>query len=126
MPLTDSQTTLLRQVLEQRRRALTEEIRRDAEKARRETYGSLTGPVHDQGDESVADLIADLANAETSRDVAELREIEAARRRLADGGYGICADCGADIGFERLQAAPQAARCIGCQSRHEKTYGEKP
>ena len=60
--------------------------------------------------------------ADLTRDVDELRDIEAARRRLDDGSYGICTDCGVDIGFERLHAEPEAARCIDCQRRHEKTY----
>ena len=78
--------------------------------------------MHDHGDESVAALLSDLDQAELSRDVAELREIEAARKRLADGAYGICLDCAADIAMERLTAEPGAARCVKCQARHEKTY----
>jgi len=64
----------------------------------------------------------DLEEADLSRDMGELKEIDAARRRLDDGSYGICTDCGAGIGFERLHAEPEAARCIECQRRHEKTY----
>ena len=60
--------------------------------------------------------------ADEMRDHAELQAIDAALRRLQDGGYGVCVDCGAAVGLERLRAEPQAARCIGCQRRHEKTY----
>jgi RNA polymerase-binding protein DksA len=112
----------LRRALDSRREALLQELRRDAARAREEQYGELAGPVTDTGDESVAALLADLDQAELSRDVAELREIEAARKRLADGAYGICVDCGVAIAFERLQAEPAAARCLECQARHEKTY----
>jgi RNA polymerase-binding protein DksA len=112
----------LRRLLEQRRGLLLEELRRDAGKVRDERYGELAGPVHDLADESVAALIADLDQAELSRDLAELRAVEAARKRLAEGAYGICADCGAEIGFERLRAEPAAARCVDCQAHHEKTY----
>ena len=112
----------LTRALEQRREALLDELRRDAARVRDEQFGELAGPVTDIGDESVAALLADLDQAELSRDVAELREVEAARKRLADGAYGICADCGAEIGFERLQAEPAAARCVECQAHHEKTY----
>jgi len=54
----------------------------------------------------------DLEEADLSRDMGELKEIDAARRRLDDGSYGICTDCGADIGFDRLHAEPAAARCV--------------
>ena len=40
------------------------------------------------------------------------RALDAARRRLDDGSYGICTDCGAEIGFDRLHAEPAAARCV--------------
>jgi DnaK suppressor protein len=116
------QNEQLRRALEQRRETLIAELRRDAARARDEQFGKLTGPTHDTGDESVAALLADLDQAELSRDVTELRELEAARKRFAEGSYGICVDCGAAIGFERLYAEPSAARCIDCQRRHEKTY----
>lgn len=112
----------LRRALERRREALIAELQRDAERAREEQFGRLAGATTDIGDESVAALLADLDQAELSRDLMELRAIEAARKRLAEGAYGICADCGAAIDFERLWAEPAAARCVECQTRHEKTY----
>jgi len=112
----------LRRAVERRREVLIEELKRDVARARDEQFGQLAGTAPDIGDVSVAALLADLDQAELSRDVVELREIEAARKRFIDGAYGICLDCGADIGFERLQAEPAATRCVECQARHEKTY----
>jgi DnaK suppressor protein len=112
----------LRLTLAWRRQVLVEELRRDVARARDEQFGQLAGTVPDIGDLSVATLLADVDQAELSRDVTELREVEAALTRLADGAYGICVDCGADVGFERLRAEPAAARCVECQRRHEKTY----
>jgi RNA polymerase-binding protein DksA len=117
-----AQLNELRRTLERRREALLEELKRGAARMRDERFAELAGPVHDLGDESVAALLSDLDQPELSRDLAELRDIEAAHRRLADGAYGICVDCGADIGFERLLAEPSASRCIDCQRQHEKTY----
>lgn len=79
----------------------------------------------DQGDESVADALADIAAARADRQVAGLREIEAARLRLKQGSYGICEDCGETICFERLLAYPAARRCISCQAVHEKTHASE-
>ena len=39
--------------------------------------------------------------------VQELEEVIAARRRLADHDYGLCADCGAAIDLGRLWPWPQ-------------------
>lgn len=52
---------------------------------------------------------------------AEERRIDDARRALAEGTYGICRNCGREIPTERLEAAPEAVRCIDCQ-RHFEGY----
>jgi len=46
---------------------------------------------------------------------ARLREINDAQDRLMDGAYGRCADCGAEIGSNRLAADPAVSLCITCQ-----------
>jgi RNA polymerase-binding transcription factor DksA len=122
MALTPQQVQEFRRRILERRRQLAAELRGDADRARKEPYGELAGATHDTGDESVASLLADLGQAELSRDLAELRDLEAARLRLAGGSYGICTDCGAEIGAERLRANPAAARCVVCQTRYEKTH----
>jgi DnaK suppressor protein len=47
----------------------------------------------------------------------QLEAIDAALTRLADGSYGRCVDCGTEIGPARLEARPEASRCITCASR---------
>lgn len=76
----------------------------------------------DQGDESVADALADIAAARADRQVHEMRDIEAARKRMKQGEYGVCIDCDEAIAFERMQAYPTAQRCVRCQQTHEKTH----
>jgi len=39
---------------------------------------------------------------------------------LAADQYGVCADCAADIPFDRLKAEPWALRCVACETQHEK------
>jgi DnaK suppressor protein len=126
MALTTRQTEELSKMIETRRKALLTEMREDAARAREQPYSEHAGGVSDSGDESVATLIADLEHADLTRDLDEFRTLDAARSRLQDGSYGVCADCGSDIAFERLKAAPGAMRCIQCQERHEKTYGGEP
>src|SRR5260221_14143771 len=123
MPLTRNETKTLSHLIEQRREALLAELREDAERSREHPYAEHAGPAPDSGDESVAALFADLEQADLSRDVGEFRALETARERISQGEYGICADCGSDIGFERLKAFPAALRCVQCQERHAKTYG---
>lgn len=43
----------------------------------------------------------------------------AALARTEAGTYGRCADCGDSVPEGRLEARPEAARCLRCQSRSE-------
>lgn len=46
-------------------------------------------------------------------------EIEAALKRLDTGVFGVCEECGDDIGQARLMASPTALLCVQCQSDRE-------
>jgi RNA polymerase-binding protein DksA len=48
-----------------------------------------------------------------------LTEIDAALRRIDDGTYGQCTNCGRQIPEERLEARPYATLCIDCQRQRE-------
>jgi RNA polymerase-binding transcription factor len=79
------------------------------------------------GDETFPDP-TDRASMESNRDsVLRIRDrerklifkIEEALRRLDDGEYGICEECGEKIGIERLKARPVTTLCIECKSSQE-------
>jgi RNA polymerase-binding protein DksA len=74
----------------------------------------------DRGEESVALAQSDVDSAIEEHLRRELDQINYARQRLADGSFGSCVDCGAQIGYSRLRAYPTATRCVSCQSRHEQ------
>lgn len=44
----------------------------------------------------------------------EIRMIEAALTRIAQGEYGFCTKCGSEIGQERLDAVPYTPFCRAC------------
>jgi RNA polymerase-binding transcription factor DksA len=44
----------------------------------------------------------------------EIKQIKEALERIANGTYGVCAECGTDIDPKRLRALPNATRCISC------------
>lgn len=44
----------------------------------------------------------------------EMRQIEAALNRVAEGEYGFCTKCGAAIGDERLDLLPHTPFCRSC------------
>lgn len=61
----------------------------------------------------------EVRHAEQLRDEHELQAVRAALKRIADGSYGECVDCGKPIALERLKANLAAMRCIACQTKAE-------
>jgi RNA polymerase-binding transcription factor DksA len=120
--LKHSQVAQLDRALETRNRELREEIRALLLESDEEHHRDLAGAVADVGDESVANMLADLDAAFIDRHIRELREVESARQRLAAGTYAMCVRCGQGIGYERLAVYPTAIRCFACEAQHEKTY----
>jgi RNA polymerase-binding protein DksA len=101
------------------RKAIHAEMLRSGDKA----HVELAGKVQDRGEESVADMLADLQIAELNRETRELADVEAALRRVRDATYGMCIDCGETVAVPRLRAYPAAKRCIDCQERHDNRRG---
>lgn len=68
----------------------------------------------------VVDLAGEAEYVIVRRKNAELFHIEDTLRRIEEGDYGVCVDCGADIPLRRLELMPEAVRCTQCQERQEK------
>lgn len=90
---------------------------------------AVTQRTREQLDEGVSADWADAALAESTlaaddtminQDIQDVRDINTARECLSAGTYGICADCGEAIAYERLLAYPTAKRCIQCQRLYEQ------
>jgi DnaK suppressor protein len=47
-------------------------------------------------------------------------KVQAALRRVSDGTYGLCVDCGKPVPEGRLEARPDASRCVACQGKHDR------
>jgi len=59
------------------------------------------------------------------REKVFLDKIEKALRKIEDGSFGTCEDCGEEISVKRLEARPETTLCIRCkedQERMEKDY----
>ena len=123
--LSQQQLTEFRVWLRAQKAALLEEIRRELLQSDNEHYIDLATTVHDVGEESVADLLSDLDLAVIHRHVNEVRDIEDALQRIAEGVYGMCLDCEGEVGYERLSVYPTAKRCYDCQDHHEKGFAEE-
>lgn len=125
--LSKEQLERFAEILAARKQQLLGEIREMLNRAGADQrYGEIVGATGDAGDESVAILARDLANAEADRDAREVRDIIAAEERIANGQYGYCIECGVFIGLPRLEAYPTAKRCIQHQELREKTRASTP
>ena len=64
--------------------------------------------------------------ASIEREGWELTQVEHALARLESGLYGLCVECGAAIPWVRLDAVPEAARCVQCESEREHRWAKPP
>jgi DnaK suppressor protein len=115
--LTPTQVEQLRVQLEQRRADLETQAAGDP-------INGADLPVTDQefspADMATNRMLNDLALGAAGQHLSQLARVRNALTKLHEGSYGLCEACGNDIGFARLQARPEAMKCIACQSRAEK------
>jgi RNA polymerase-binding transcription factor DksA len=75
----------------------------------------------------VAQVVDDRTNNQLADSLAATAvALERAIALLDEGRYGRCEVCGAEIGAERLEAVPWAARCVRCQSALTRADAEGP
>ena len=103
-----------------------EEIRDDLDKSITVLQGDH------QADDAASGYPKDPADAGANLSEADRNEavLEAARRqrgavldalgRIEQGDYGTCIDCGDHVPEGRLEARPEAARCVRCQSKRDR------
>jgi DnaK suppressor protein len=120
-----------RQAIEARLDERLRELEHTRAAARREDEGmsesELSHMDNHPGDEGTETHEQEIeASTEVYLDEEE-RRIEEARRALANGTYGTCVNCGREISAERLEAMPDAIRCLACQRRleggHRQVHG---
>jgi len=64
--------------------------------------------------------ILSLANSQiVNRNKENLHRIENALRKIYDGSFGVCEECGEEIAEKRLVVNPGFITCIGCAEELE-------
>jgi len=69
----------------------------------------------DEGDRANTSLAREIDLAQKSRDRALLASVDAALKRISEGTFGDCLNCGQEINTKRLEAIPWVRYCITCQ-----------
>lgn len=109
--ITEYQRAALRARLLARARVLVEEI----------GAGLGGGKLEEQPFDPVSIEEAEVSVSSVQRDTEELRDVEDALARLERGTYGLCVDCGSALPYVRLDAVPEARRCMHCETERERT-----
>ena len=109
----------LRKLLLQKREDIVREAKAEIKKFKSGEKKQLVETVMDDGDLSVVDLSEDISLKQLSTHRETLIKIDAALRKLAEGTYGACEDCGDDISEQRLNIMPFAIYCRDCQEKKE-------
>lgn len=102
-------------------------LQRQREQLVAHAKSAMSGDIHLDPDDFPDEI--DTASSEVSlafmgrlreRERGLLAKIDGALRKIADGEYGLCENCGEEIGLKRLEARPVAELCIECKSEQEK------
>jgi DnaK suppressor protein len=103
-----------------------EEMRDDLDRSIAVLQGERPGPPAGTGyPQDSADAGSSLSEADRTEAIllsarGQRDGVLAALARLEDDSYGQCVDCGHQIPEGRLEARPDAARCVDCQSKYAR------
>jgi len=76
--------------------------------------------VGDEIDSAVEMEMENLRTVLSGMEVQRLRQIDEALRKIEEGTYGYCEECGEPIEEGRLLAKPFATLCISCKEAKER------
>ena len=80
-----------------------------------EIDSELRKPLSADSEERATDLENQEAlEALENSEMHEIHHSQDVLRRISEGTYGICVECGEEIDPKRLKALPTATRCISC------------
>jgi DnaK suppressor protein len=103
-----------------------EEMRADLDRSITVLQGERLAPLAGAGyPQDSADAGSTLSEADRTEAIlhsarGQRDEVLAALARIQESTYGRCVDCEGDIPEGRLDARPDAARCVGCQAKYAR------
>ena len=120
-PATVSQSRYseLKRMLEDRRRELQAQVQGKMRDVRASGEVNKLTEVFDAGESSENDIQEDIELALIQMKSETLNKVDDALRRLEQGSYGNCFECGDEIAEKRLRALPFAVRCKDCEQAKE-------
>ena len=74
----------------------------------------------DEVDMTSCELETSMRTRLRNRETLFMKKIDEALRRIEDGSFGCCVECGDDIELKRLEARPTATLCVHCKEEQER------
>ncbi len=116
----DERKVALRKYLIQKREQIVKEAKAEISKYIKGESRQLVDTALDDGDWSVVDLTEDISLRQLAIHKETLNKIDEALRKLNEGTYGKCEECGEEISAKRLEVMPFAIYCRDCQEKREQ------
>ena len=118
--LDQHQWTALQARLERARKALLSQLADDFDRTT-----DVRVPLPHEAEASPADNASQrtlnaLVHETAAHTTKQLALVRLALAKFDEHNYGLCENCGEEIGFSRLDARPEARLCIVCQTRMEQ------
>ena len=88
-------------------------------KSQRDASGDLSGYTYHMADMASDNYEREFSLGRATDEQKILFAIDEALKRVEDGTYGNCQQCGKPIAKKRLMIVPHAELCIGCQKKNE-------
>ncbi|MCX8031568.1 MAG: TraR/DksA family transcriptional regulator [Thermodesulfovibrionales bacterium] len=101
------------------REEIVKEAQKEIRKFKNGEKKQIVETVLDDGDMSFVDLAEDISLTQLSAHRDKLLKIDEAIRKINEGTYGICEECGDEISVNRLKVIPFATHCRDCQEKKE-------
>jgi len=103
-----------------------DEILKKAEQTLNDDKALDTNDLPDEMDLASSEYLQSFTFRLRGREKHFLDKIEQALRKIEDGSFGACEECGEEISTKRLEARPETSLCIRCkedQERAERDFG---
>lgn len=86
----------------------------------REDFSVCSDDRYDEIDQAAADIEQSMRMRLCNREMLYIKKIEEALRRIENGTFGECEECGEEIEIRRLEARPTATLCVFCKEEQER------
>jgi DnaK suppressor protein len=86
----------------------------------REDFGVNGDDRFDEIDQATTDIEQSMRMRLRNREMLYIKKVDEALKRIEDGVFGDCDECGEEIEFRRLEARPTATLCVSCKEDQER------